>query len=164
MVRFLDQGFAATPVREIAAAAGVTVPALYYHFGSKDGLLGALVEPLIDDGERVIAELAAGSPGADPARALASYYDVVTAHLDVFRLVMVDPSVRSHDAAGHRLAEQGNRFLGILTGGSADHGAVLRANAALGAIRRPLRLDDVDVVVDRAQILACAECALAARP
>lgn len=160
---FVGQGFAATSVREIAAAVGVTVPTLYYHFGSKDGILRSLVEGLVNDGEQVINDLADRRGHRLPARALASYYDVVTSHLDVFRLVMTDPSVRSHDLAGHRLAEQGARFLGFLTDGSDDRAALIRASAALGAIRRPLRLPDLDVEADRDQILASARAALRAK-
>lgn len=40
---FAQKGFAATSVREIAAAAGVTKPTLYYHFGSKEGLIRDLI-------------------------------------------------------------------------------------------------------------------------
>ena len=35
---FTERGYAATTVREIVAAAGVTKPVLYYYFGSKEGL------------------------------------------------------------------------------------------------------------------------------
>lgn len=35
---FTSRGYAATTVREIVAAAGVTKPVLYYYFGSKEGL------------------------------------------------------------------------------------------------------------------------------
>lgn len=160
---FLHRGFAATSVREITAEVGVTVPTLYYHFGSKDRLLAALVEGLVTDGEAVIDDLATRSGPRLPSRALASYYDVMTRHLDVFRLVMTDPSVRSHDDAGRRLAEQGTRFLGFLTNGSRRRQDIVRANAALGAIRRPLRLPDFDRDADRAQILASARAALSAR-
>lgn len=161
---FLQRGFAATSVREIAAEVGVTIPTLYYHFGSKDGILGALVEGLVVDGEGVLDDLSAHDGARLPGRALASYYDVVTKHLDVFRLVMVDPSVRSHELAGRRLADQGTRFLELLTNGSDRRQDVIRANAALGAVRRPLRLNDFDVERDRAQILASARAALRARP
>ncbi len=158
---FLEKGFAATSVREIATEAGVTIPALYYHFGSKDGLLGSLVEGLVIDGETAIASL---DGSADPGEALASYYDAVTAHLQVFRLVMVDPSVRSHDEAGHRLADQGSRFLALLVGDSPSRSELIRAHCALGAIRRPLRTNDVDMVADRDQILASAVAAFGASP
>jgi len=161
---FLRQGFAATSVREITAEVGVTVPTLYYHFGSKDGLLATLVEGLVEDGEALLVELGGRSGPRLPARALAAYYDVVATHLDVFRLVMADPSVRSHQLAGHRLADQGVRFLALLVDGSEDRADLIRANAALGAIRRPLRLEAVDPVADRAQILASARAALTARP
>ncbi|MEL7156382.1 MAG: helix-turn-helix domain-containing protein, partial [Actinomycetota bacterium] len=150
-------------VREIASGSGVTIPALYYHFGSKDGLLGALVADLVAEGESVIDDLSRRSGARLPTQALASYYDVVTRHLDVFRLVMTDPSVRSHDVAGHLLADQGSRFEAVLTQGSDARVDKIRANAALGAIRRPLRLSEVDVVEDRSQILASARAALRAR-
>ena len=41
---FADKGFAATSVREIVLKAGLSKPALYYHFGSKEGLLRAIVD------------------------------------------------------------------------------------------------------------------------
>ncbi len=43
---FTKQGYAATSVREIVEAAGVTKPALYYHFGSKEGIYLELLRSL----------------------------------------------------------------------------------------------------------------------
>jgi AcrR family transcriptional regulator len=40
---FADKGFAGTSIREIAAAAGVTKPTVYYYFGSKDGLIRHII-------------------------------------------------------------------------------------------------------------------------
>jgi AcrR family transcriptional regulator len=40
---FAEQGYAATSVRAISAAAGVNLAAAHYHFGSKQGLLNAVV-------------------------------------------------------------------------------------------------------------------------
>lgn len=48
---FTRRGYAATSVREIVEGAGVTKPALYYHFGSKEGIYHAIldeIERLID--------------------------------------------------------------------------------------------------------------------
>jgi TetR/AcrR family transcriptional regulator len=43
-VRVFDRkGYAGASVREIAEAAGVSKPALYYHFGSKEGMLLAIL-------------------------------------------------------------------------------------------------------------------------
>ncbi|MEW6442622.1 MAG: TetR/AcrR family transcriptional regulator [bacterium] len=41
---FNRRGYAATTVREIVEAAGVTKPVLYYYFGSKEGIYLALLE------------------------------------------------------------------------------------------------------------------------
>ncbi len=41
---FAARGYDAVGVQEIVAAAGVTKPTLYHHFGNKQGLLGALLE------------------------------------------------------------------------------------------------------------------------
>jgi AcrR family transcriptional regulator len=41
---FARTGYAATSVREIVEAAGVTKPVLYYYFQSKEGLYLAILE------------------------------------------------------------------------------------------------------------------------
>lgn len=43
---FARQGYAATSAREISAAAGVTIGALFHHFGSKLGLFESVFEAL----------------------------------------------------------------------------------------------------------------------
>ena len=44
-VRVFDRkGYAGASVREVAELAGVTKPALYYHFGSKEGVLRAILD------------------------------------------------------------------------------------------------------------------------
>lgn len=55
---FNRKGYAASSVREIVEAAGVTKPVLYYYFGSKEGLLLALLN-------RAVADLKAAIAGAD---------------------------------------------------------------------------------------------------
>jgi AcrR family transcriptional regulator len=46
MELFASRGYAATSIREIVEAAGVTKPVLYYHFESKEGLFLALFDAL----------------------------------------------------------------------------------------------------------------------
>lgn len=53
---FVERGYAATSVREIVAAAGVTKPVLYYYFNSKEGLyleimgqIGGLFDQRVND-------------------------------------------------------------------------------------------------------------------
>jgi AcrR family transcriptional regulator len=56
-VLFAERGFAATSVRDIAAAAGLTAGALYNHFDSKEAILNAIAveghQALVDSLQRV---------------------------------------------------------------------------------------------------------------
>jgi len=160
---FIADSFQGTSVRDIADHVGVTQPTLYYHFGSKDGILAALIEPLVQGGEKLLDHLASldVESGARADRALEGYYDLIVEHLDVFLFVETDRSVRSHPVAGHRLAEQAARFIGLLAGSTA-HEDRIGAAAAIGAVRRPLRLPGIDPLQDRASILRRARAALTA--
>ena len=61
-VRVFDRkGYAAASVREVAEMAGVTKPALYYHFGSKEGLLMAILEQAKREVETAIGRAVARS-------------------------------------------------------------------------------------------------------
>ena len=54
-VRVFDRkGYAGASVREVAELAGVTKPALYYHFGSKEGVLRAV----LDQAKQQVSEIA----------------------------------------------------------------------------------------------------------
>ncbi|MCL4810200.1 MAG: TetR/AcrR family transcriptional regulator [Thermoanaerobaculia bacterium] len=52
---FTNRGYAATSVREIVEMAGVTKPALYYHFQSKEGIYLAILEELLRLADEAIA-------------------------------------------------------------------------------------------------------------
>jgi TetR/AcrR family transcriptional regulator len=53
---FLERGYEATKVDEIAADADVAVGSLYNHFGSKDGLYAALLEHALETFESYMAQ------------------------------------------------------------------------------------------------------------
>jgi len=69
---FVAKGVASTSLQDIADRLGITKPALYYHFASREELVRSIVAPLIDDGERFIAEHEAS--GDNDARALLEGY------------------------------------------------------------------------------------------
>lgn len=54
---FTSKGYAATTVREIVAAAGVTKPVLYYYFGSKEGLYLEIMGGISQTFEQRLTEL-----------------------------------------------------------------------------------------------------------
>lgn len=77
---FAERGFDATSVREIAEAAGVTKPTLYYHFGSKRGLGEAiLTRPMASLAGELAALLADEATRGDPVRLLERVFQI---HLD----------------------------------------------------------------------------------
>ncbi|MFI7136110.1 TetR/AcrR family transcriptional regulator [Nonomuraea sp. NPDC050153] len=69
---FVDRGWAATTVRDVAREAGVSVPTVYSVYGNKTGLTRALADAadLSADPSQQLAELEA--PDTDPARQLAA--------------------------------------------------------------------------------------------
>lgn len=53
---FSQRGVQRTSLQDIAEKLGITKPALYYHFSSREDLVRSIVQPLIDDGEQYVAE------------------------------------------------------------------------------------------------------------
>lgn len=64
---FVEQGYEATSLREIAEALGVTKAALYYHFKSKDEIITSLAENRLQAVERLVA-WAKGQPRSEETR------------------------------------------------------------------------------------------------
>lgn len=91
--RFAADGYAGAPARDIAAEAGVTVGALFHHFGSKAGLFRAVFEQLL--GELNDAALASfrDAKSEDPLDAMIASFGVALGFAekpDFHRIVTVD--------------------------------------------------------------------------
>lgn len=54
---FATKGVQQTSLQEIADRLGITKPALYYHFASREDLIRSIVTPLLDDGEQFVARM-----------------------------------------------------------------------------------------------------------
>jgi len=110
-----EKGYAATPVSAICKAAGVPVTSLYWHFGSKDGLLASVMERGAD---RWFAALPRwedfdGSEERHAEALQTQGADAVAANPDFLRLFYTLAIEGQHDAAaaetvqrvrGHALA------------------------------------------------------------
>jgi AcrR family transcriptional regulator len=55
---FMRRGYAGVSVGEVAEAAGITKPTLYYHFGDKEGLYAAVICSLLEEVGGYIREVA----------------------------------------------------------------------------------------------------------
>lgn len=71
---FAQQGVQRTSLRDIADKLGITKPALYYHFTSREELIRSIVQPLIDDGEQFVADQE-NRPDIDVRELLEGYFD-----------------------------------------------------------------------------------------
>lgn len=87
---FARQGFGATSVREVVAAAGVTKPALYYYFSSKEALYLEVVGTQVRLLERVVSESlrGAGAPLERVAAFVDGYVNAGLASPDGVRVMM----------------------------------------------------------------------------
>lgn len=72
---FLTRGWAATTVREVARAAGVSAPTVYAAYGNKTGLIRAVADTADLDADlpRMIAALETATRPADQLAAMAAY-------------------------------------------------------------------------------------------
>jgi AcrR family transcriptional regulator len=136
LARFRVSGFIGTSIADLAGALGVSKAAIYYHYRSKDALLHRLIDPLLDAIDACIQDHHQPTPTARPL--LGDYLAVLLAHRDVVPLITTDVAVLNHPSIGPRLRAQNQQLRTLLTGPNTSPSARLRAEAALGAIWRPL--------------------------
>lgn len=141
---FATQGFAATSTRELSERLGFTKPALYYHFRTKDDLLAALIDPVIEELTVLITNTPLRASAAARRTVLDNYAQIVGRHLDLVRMLTQDPSVTRRPAsAAHANLQAG--MMRLLAGHDEPSPAErARARAALGAIRAGLLNTDVN--------------------
>jgi TetR/AcrR family acrAB operon transcriptional repressor len=121
---FQERGVSHTSLAEIAAAAGVTRGAIYWHFENKAALFDAMIQRVFDPLEAKLAELQS-QPGENPVdalRALALYFIDRVAH-DPAYLRVLEISWHKCEYVGEMATirdnhlECGNRYLDVLTNG-----------------------------------------------
>ena len=140
---FAERGFGGTSVDEIGAASGISGPAIYKHFRSKNDLLAHL---LVTTAERLLAggRDAVARAGGDPGRALdgliEAHVAIATAEADLLRIQGRD--LRSLDEVRRRRVRRLGRsyvdlWAEVLCGmepGLAMPVARLRAHAVFGLL------------------------------
>ncbi|WIX91289.1 TetR/AcrR family transcriptional regulator [Amycolatopsis sp. DG1A-15b] len=90
---FTSQGVQRTSLQDIADRLGITKPALYYHFPSREDLVRSIVQPLLDDGEKFLLDQEAR--GDAPVRELIEgFFDFNHRHrADVVMLLAEMPTL-----------------------------------------------------------------------
>jgi AcrR family transcriptional regulator len=86
---FLQHGVQRTSLQDIADKLGITKPALYYHFTSREELVRSIVMPLIDEGERFVEDQE-GRRDIDARELLEGYFDFHYRHREHIVLVLTE--------------------------------------------------------------------------
>jgi AcrR family transcriptional regulator len=88
----LQQGVQRTSLRDIADKLGITKPALYYHFASREELVRSILVPLIDEGERFVEDQERRGD-VDARELLEGYFDFHYRHRQDLILVLAEISM-----------------------------------------------------------------------
>ena len=162
LARFRVSGFVGTSIADLAGALGVSKAAIYYHYRSKDALLHRLVDPLLDAIDACIQDHHQPTRTARPL--LSAYLAVLLAHREAIPLIATDVAVLNHPRIGPRLRAQNQQLQSLLTAPDTSPSARLRAEAALGAIWRPLIADPPLDLTDPTHQHTLVDAAVAALP
>jgi AcrR family transcriptional regulator len=86
---FLQQGVQRTSLQDIADKLGITKPALYYHFSSREDLVRSIVVPLIDEGERFVTDQE-NRADTSARELLEGYFDCFYRHREDLALILAE--------------------------------------------------------------------------
>jgi AcrR family transcriptional regulator len=86
---FLQQGVQRTSLQDIANKLGITKPALYYHFASRDDLVRSILVPLIEEGEQFVVDQETRRH-TDTRDLLEGYFDFFYRHRQDLVLVLAE--------------------------------------------------------------------------
>ncbi|MDR8410040.1 TetR/AcrR family transcriptional regulator [Nonomuraea sp. 3-1Str] len=129
-----EQGLDGIGVAGLCARAGVSKETLYRHFGSKDGLVRAVLEARSDRIARWLREAAEGA-GPEPAAQLAAVFDALARWYEEpgFRgCAIMNAAAQHHEGSAPAVAARHmDRHLDLLSGiairaGAADPGTLAR--------------------------------------
>jgi AcrR family transcriptional regulator len=154
---FSARGFDGASMRELADRLEMTTAALYYHYTDKADILAQLVEPMLENVERLVAEAEEVNPDIDER--LAGVLDLLLEHRAVFTLLSSDVSARSNAVIAKRVDESERLVFRYIAGttGPRDAATVVRAVAAMGALALPITaLGHLDVSEHRGLLLDSA--------
>jgi AcrR family transcriptional regulator len=166
---FRRQGFDASTLEDVALPLGITRAAVLHHYGSKVGLLEAVIAPVVVQLDELLERVAARGPLTPRQQRsfLAAFVDLTCDNRSVVAMVIRDITVDKHLPPSLQIGQRAARFAGIvMTNNQSDQAATLRALAALGAITRAVsaadELVDLSTSESRQILVDCAVAALRA--
>jgi AcrR family transcriptional regulator len=161
---FTRRGVQQTSLQDIAGELGITKPALYYHFSSREALLASLVQPLVDDMMSFIVERE--KPPVPSARELLEdYFDLLHRNREILAMLVRDMSTLGALDLTVRVFEWRHRLMALMIGPRPTLAAQVRAVVAVGGLS-DCAVDLVDVPMEtiKPAAVAAAYAALVGAP
>lgn len=118
---FAQHGVRGTSIQMIASRLGVTKASVYYQFQSKDDIVLAVAQPILDDIEHV--QRIADALPTDEARrdvALSGLIDLAIRHRQVANVIYGDPAMRELMVSHESMRQCIDNFTKLLTGASTN--------------------------------------------
>ncbi|MEQ0563530.1 TetR/AcrR family transcriptional regulator [Amycolatopsis sp. NEAU-NG30] len=151
---FTSQGVQRTSLQDIADRLGITKPALYYHFPSRDDLVRSIVQPMLEDGEKFLLDRQA-RPDAPVRELIEGFFDFNYRHrADVIMLLSEMPTLADLGLIDRVLGWR-TQLTTLICGPSPTLEQQARAILALGGLQ-DVCMQFPDVPVDELRAAAVA--------
>jgi AcrR family transcriptional regulator len=131
---FAQKGAQKTSLQEIADKLGITKPALYYHFASREDLLRSIVQPLIDEGQRLLEEEEKAAP-VNVRSLLERFFDFHVAHRQDLLIVLTETGMLAELDLVEIVIAWRARLINLIFGPVPTLAQATRAVMALGGIQ-----------------------------
>ncbi|MFI6291786.1 TetR/AcrR family transcriptional regulator [Nonomuraea sp. NPDC050790] len=130
---FLAKGVQKTSLQDIADRLGITKPALYYHFSSREELVRSIIEPLFQDGEAYVSRLEARTE-LDAVELLREYFDYHRRHREIVMLLLRESVALDDLGLVDWAFSSRDRLAVLLVGENPTLDQAARATIALGGV------------------------------
>jgi len=131
---FLRQGVQKTTLQEIADQLGITKPALYYHFASREELVRSIMQLMVDDGDAFV-RVQEASDEVRPRALLEGFYDFNLRHRADITLLLTETTTLAELGLMGTVHAWRERLTTLLFGPSPTLAQSTRAVLALGGIQ-----------------------------
>lgn len=134
---FTQRGVQRTSLQDIADRLGITKPALYYHFRSREDLVRSILQPLIEEGEAFVLahEKRRGSRRATPRELLEGYFDFHYKHRADLMLVISELTTLADLGLIDRMLAWRERLSRLVFGSGPTLEQATRAVIAFGGLQ-----------------------------
>lgn len=134
---FTEKGVQRTSLQDIADRLGITKPALYYHFSSREDLVRSILTPLMDEGEELVTgyERRRGAARATPRELLEGWFDFHYRYRADLVLVVAELTTLADLGLIDTLLAWRERYTRLVFGARASLAQSTRAVIAFGGLQ-----------------------------